>query len=232
MDEIIGLSLRMRKQCEEYAESLASQFAVSQNTPPISAFNMAHNEATITAELLNYYKSIWVKSRKANLEEICQMREENGQRVMAATNRTFISSLSAIEYVAKLALQSKPDLLPVDWDKRVYLSLIVGKSKTAGWIDNEMKKNLDDLIFVRNCLVHNNGVSDEDRDLFRPYCERLEAKEGQMIQCDLKLPLEYTCYACEAFKTWSESFLRAIQCSGDVLLRRDAEPNGRQLGPA
>lgn len=207
LDEIVDLSFQLREQCITSVRNLAGQFDESEDAPPISAFNMVHNEATITIELLHYYNSVWRIAQKISAEERDRAKEENAQRVMMVTARTFISSLSDIEYVTKLALKGHANLLSIDWGQRVYLGKVLEKSNAARWIDDDMARNMKDLLFVRNCLVHNNGVSDEDRKLFHPADKPLEAKIGQVIQSDLKLLLEYTCYACYVFESWSESFL-------------------------
>lgn len=213
MDELVELALRLRDQCRSCAEGLSHQFCEAEDTPPISAFNIVHNHATMTAELLHYYKFIWSNKRNITSEVRERLVEENGQRVMEATKHTFISCLSAIEFSAKKALNDKQNLLVIDWTKRVYLNQILKKSQSENWIDDDLKKKLDDMIFFRNCLVHNNGIADEDRALFHPEGKLFQAKDGQMLQNDLKLFLGYACFACDAFRIWSESFLTAKQCA-------------------
>ena len=209
LDEIITLALGLRQRSKAQAGELCGRFNEPDTLAPISAFNMVHNHAVMTAELLHYYKAVWSKKTVIAPELRDRILDENAQRVLEATKYMFLASLSAIEFSAKQALKTQPSLLQLDWTRRIYLSNILNESLVAGWIDDETNDGFKDLIFVRNCLVHNNGISDEDRELFNLVGKPVRANEGQMLQGDLKLFLMYTCYACESFQTWCHRFFEA-----------------------
>ena len=217
MDDLIELTGEIRDKCMCCRNSLSQEFDISEDSPPICAFNMVHNGATIALELLVHYRSIWVKKyrsiwikkRERSPKDISIAREENGQRVMEVTKWVFTACLSSMEYSAKRALKDWGDPLEMDWSRRVYLSGIVEKSVKEGWIKECVAAQMDDILFVRNCLVHNNGVSDKKRTLFNPSGGLFEADVDQMLQSDLRLFLGYVLFACDYFQVWSRSMLSA-----------------------
>lgn len=207
--EIRDLALGLRKKYAATAQRLSTKFIDAGDASPIAAFNMIHNDLIIAAELLNHYDAVWSKTYRGTPEKLDQTRNENGARVLATTKYTFMSSMSSIEFAAKQALRAHPGLLPIDFTNRVYLGRIIEESERAGWINAGTRSNLDDLIYVRNCLVHNNGIADRDRDLFHPGGQTVHATDGMMLQGNLRFFLEYVGFACEAFEEWSEGFLNA-----------------------
>jgi hypothetical protein len=186
--------------------------------PRSGCFGMVFNHLTLTLELLSYYYSVWinppvkVSSVGMSTEEKGRLKEENAERCMIALKWLFIASLSSIEYSTKLSVASYGEgspaksLTKVKRGQYVYLSDIMRNSKDFSLIDDDEYDNWQNLIFLRNCIVHNNAVSESDK-IFDIAGTRVAASAGEVIQGKLDFFATVTGVAIDRYFAWVKALI-------------------------
>ncbi len=97
----------------------------------------------------------------------------------------FIETISRIEFYSKKQLEeSKQSFFArlqekQNQGKRIYFSNIIEDAVDADKISKEDKKFWDYILHIRNCLVHNGGISDKD---FETMIGELEVKKDKKIE--------------------------------------------------
>ena len=225
MKEAIDLVMSARALCEEIHTRLSAQ-AGSVNFPAIVAFNQCHQHATVCLELLCFYQSVWSKAQVnygvltvQQVLSVQQQKQENGERVMKAARILLIECLSSMEYCAKEARNGRELLLPCGKNLRVHLSNILRLSPASSpsvkrWISDEDARLWTGAIGLRNSLVHNNGIADEDEDFVYPDCI-LQMRRGQMTRGDLLLVFRICIWVVNAFERWCLEFLNRLARPGE-----------------
>jgi hypothetical protein len=123
----------------------------------------------------------------------------------------FFESLLSIEYSTKQSVATygkgspAADLAKTK-GKYVYLSNIMRNSHQLNLIDDNEYNDWQNLIFLRNHLVHKNGVSDCNR-VFDIGATRIEASTGQMMQGKLDLFAILTEVSIERYFTWVKALI-------------------------
>ena len=97
----------------------------------------------------------------------------------------FIETISRIEFYSKKQLkESKQSFFArlqekQNQGKRIYFSNIIEDAVDADKISKEDKKFWDYILHIRNCLVHNGGISDKDLET---RIGELEVKKDKKIE--------------------------------------------------
>ncbi len=159
MDEVLSIYWELRKNSAEFGDEIAQSFGVEKHKHPAGFFGMAFNNVTLTLELLDYYNKLWTGLRTTNAKSIAEAKAQNAQRVILLQKMSFIEIMSAFEYTAKGVFVNHQSLFgPVKG--RLYLSKIMTDSFNLGLFDKITLDLWIGSIYIRNSLVHNNGISE------------------------------------------------------------------------
>lgn len=175
-------------------------------------FGACFNDVTLTIELLTYYYNLWKQNFQKPQEEIDRSKEENAQRVTTITKWLFLAIVSAMEFDAKKKVTEakrleflglKNSLIS---DEKVYLFDIMEKSRDAQLLPHDNFNNFEAILYIRHCLIHNNGVSNKDR-LYAPIKNQLRRFEkGKMIQGNLHTFYKFSDILVEHYRDWLKKF--------------------------
>lgn len=216
MQRLLKNIAELRKKVGQHGDEISQLLGISPDVsdPRSGCFSMIFNHLTLTLELLHYYHSIWERPRgKVSPEKRERLRQENGQRCMMALKWLFIDSLSSMEYSAKVSVAyygggaPAKSLIKVNRGQYVHLSNIMRNSKNLNLIHDNEYDDWQNLIFLRNCLVHNNGFSDSDKD-FDIGGTRVVASAGKMMQGNLDFFAIVTEVAIERYLAWVKALIK------------------------
>jgi hypothetical protein len=201
-DELMGV----RADATKASSDLKAKYA---NAPehPIAALMMCFNHATQAVELLSHYDAAWAKAQTTAAGSIEEARAQNGERVVMLGKSLFVFALSSMEFSAKAAAKGHPKLLKLDFSKHIYLSTVMSKSLGAGLIDKAAKDQWDHVIWLRNVIIHNNGVSEQPSSITLSNGLKLDQLAGQMMQGNLLTFPRATRWAIGAYFSWCDAFL-------------------------
>jgi hypothetical protein len=185
MDDLIQLYWNLRSTAEKSGDEIAKIYEVGHHEDPASFFGMAFNSITMTLELLDHYNNLWANLNPADFPNAEETREQNGQRVTLLQKMCFIELMSAFEFSAKKAVLNNKSTFG-EFKGRIYLTGIMNKSKDIGLIDDAQLQLWKGASKLRNSLVHNNGIAEENAQYDFPDV-KVTLKEGVMSQGDLKL---------------------------------------------
>jgi len=214
MKQLLEKIAELRKKTKHYKDETNQLLGIKEavSDPRSGCFPMIFNHLTLTLELLTHYYSLWGRPQAiVGLQERDRMRKENGDRCIMVCRWLFIGSLSSIEYSAKQSVAAygkkspATDLLKTK-RKYVYLSDIMRNSHQFNLIDDNEYTDWQNLIFLRNHLVHINGVSDCNR-VFNIGGTRIEASADQMIQGKLDLFAILTEVSIARYFTWVKALI-------------------------
>jgi hypothetical protein len=209
VDEVLQCLTRTRDACSRLANELAKDFKLDSTVPPINAFTWCFNSTTVTLETCSYYSERFKLQEATKAPTIAVARQQNGERVVMQTKAHFLFALSSMEAAARQVTDLHPAAVPLDQTKKwQYLSNILGMSHALGLIDASAKQLWDGLIFVRNTVVHNNGVASEDLNLAYPNGVTLSVSKGTMIQGTVGTFADLTEWSVESYALWCREFLK------------------------
>ena len=127
-----------------------------------------------------------VSTSASNTTENAQEPDKLTMDIMLRVMRMgFIETISRIEFYSKKRLkESKQSFFKElqkkqNQGKRIYFSNIIEDAVDADKISKEDKKFWDYILQIRNCLVHNGGISDKD---FETMIGELEVKKDKKIE--------------------------------------------------
>lgn len=209
MDNVIKLYSSLRSNSEKNGGELAQLYGVGHHENPASFFSMAFNSITMTLELLYYYHDLWGKLNPKDFPNIEETREQNGQRVNLIQMMCFIDLMSAFEFSAKKAVLQNEDVFE-QFNGRIYLMGIMKRSHEKGLI-NETQLNLwKGASILRNSLVHNNGIAEDNKEFVYPDVT-VTLRNGAMTQGNLKLFALVSKWLLQEARVWLESANKQIQ---------------------
>lgn len=214
MERLLGKITELRKKTNHYKNEINRLLGIKGAVLDLRSgcFPMIFNHLTLTLELLSHYYSLGSRPQAiVGLQEKDRMRKENGDRCIMFCKWLFFESLLSIEYSTKQSVAAygkkspAADLLKTK-GKYVYLNNIIRNSHQLNLIDDNEYTDWQNLTFLRNHLVHNNGVSDCNR-IFDIGGARIEASEDQMMQGNLNLFAILTEVSIERYFTWVKALI-------------------------
>lgn len=215
MKRVMQNVAKLRKKSRQYGNEISQLLGILPDVsdPRSGCFGMVFNHLTLTLELLSYYYSIWSDSSvEISTEERERIKKENAERCVMALRWLFIASLSSMEYSAKVSVASYGEgspaksLIKVKKGPYVYLSDIMRNSNGCNLIDDDQYADWQNLIFLRNCIVHNNAVSESDK-IFDFAGIRVAASAGEMIQGKLDFFAIVTGVASDRYFAWVKELI-------------------------
>jgi len=203
MQEILQNYTDLRAKATKYSKSLAN------NKPDFEdIFSMIFNNATMVLEVLDNYYKYWSRSYIGlKQQEIDRTKKQNAERVIDITKWSFIHTISSFEYSAKQIIKysnnNQFQKLKNDLQngKRVYILGIMKTSKDSGLISDGDYNEWDGIIYLRNCLVHNNGVADKDATL-KIGTITVNCKKDKMIQGKLDIFFNLVDTSMDLYNQW------------------------------
>lgn len=172
METLVKKVLALRAKCKEYSSDVCGLLGIPSDSgdPRENCFGMVFNHATLCYEILSYYHSLWKGPRPvvAEPERVIIIRN-NAERCIMVGRDFYIHALSSIEYSAKASVnyygKTSPvyHLIKAQGQQRIYLGAIMQRSKNSGLISNGDYGDWDNLIDIRNCVIHNNAIPDDDK---------------------------------------------------------------------
>lgn len=184
MDDVIALYWALRKDSQAYGDELAQVLGIEHSEEPAAFFGMAFNTFTLTLELLDYYNRVWANQKFNACTSAEEAREQNSERVILIQKLGFIELMSSFEYAAKNTVSSQVDRFGL-LNGRIYLSRIMKLSLDIGLIDAPTHTLWCGATKLRNCLVHNNGISEETANYAYPDVS-VTVYDGTMTRGNLK----------------------------------------------
>jgi len=202
MEEILQNYIDLRKKSQNYGNNLATSKPTIENV-----FGMIFNNATTVLEILDNYFGFWKKQYTGTPQEIDESKKQNAERIMAVTKWSFTHAISSLEYSAKEIIKNTSRTEFQDLKnrlqngRRVYLSGIMEKSKDSQLITSNDYDLWDGIIFLRNCLIHNNGIADKD-DTLTIRQMNINCENGKMIQGNLDIFYNLTDTSVDLYNDW------------------------------
>ena len=208
LNEIDAALWYLRHECEYTAKSIALDCQMHDGKAAMDAINMVFNHATMALELVSHYRHAWQAERKTKSSEDIEV-DEKIQRLTQIGSNLFVSSVSSVEFSAKRFLNSQPtDTLAMRPGKRVYLRDVIEASTSAGFISDSDRRKWGALLDLRNCIVHNNAISDVERDIRLRAGLRIQLQPGQMTKGNPAFFPQITGSTVTLFGRWGASVLR------------------------
>lgn len=203
MEKILQSYIDLREKSKNYGDDLV---AIKPNIENV--FAMIFNNATVVLEVLDNYDRYW-KRKYVGIpqQKIDELKEQNAERVMEITKWSFTHALSSLEYSAKKIIKNISQIEFQDLKNKlqrgkwVYLSGIMEISKTSGLITKEDYDRLEGITYLRNCLVHNNGIADKDKT-FTIRTVNIKCENGKMIQGKLDIFYNLTDVSVDLYNDW------------------------------
>ena len=215
MNNLIIQVTRLRDTAKKYEDEVCKLpfISTTQPAPQSECFAMVFNHLTLTLELLSHYHSIWSKPRIVLTEdEKIRIRKENGQRCVLITKWLFVDSLSSIEYSAKVVIshydpESSAKKLLKSRSRYVYLRDIIRNSWNEKLISINDYQNWDNIIKLRNYIVHNNAIADIDTTIEVREIKLIGGK-GNQFQGNLNSYATLTEVVVEQYLTWLKALIK------------------------
>jgi hypothetical protein len=209
MKELLNKLITIRSKSQKYGETLEAELGRNKvvHDPRCECFAMIFNKSTLTFEVLNFYTEFW--NRCVGPKEVADiLRIENGERVMTQTKMFFIGSMSSIEFCAKetiIKLHPKSSLgqtiITLSKKKKIHFSDIIKESYNQGIISENEKDKWGRLIWLRNLLVHNNGIAEKD-EVYTIDSETINLKNGTMLQSKFDFFINLVDSLVELYSSW------------------------------
>jgi len=216
VEQLVKKVAKLREKTRQYGDEISKLLSISPSVsdPRTGCFAMIFNNLTLTLELLSHYHSLWsrLNVKVSTKEEAARIRKENGERCIMILKWLFVDSLSSIEYSTKVSVAFYGGASPAKnlakvKGQYIYLSDIMRNSKNFNLIDDTEYDDWQNLIFLRNCMVHNNGISDRDK-IFDIAGIRVVANIGKMLQGKLGFFAILAEVAIERYLAWVKALIK------------------------
>ena len=212
VQKLINQLYIMRKKCQQYGNELEASLGknIVPNDPRYGCFAMIFNKSTLSLELLDFYSRVWKRPFVGSKNDVKKLKQENGQRCIDQTKMLFIGATSSIEFCAKESVKLHPKstvgqaIIKLAAKRRIYLSDVVRISSNQKLFSKQEKYKWDRLIWLRNILVHNNGIADTD-DVYVIDAVKVNLKNGAMIQGNLDIFTNLVESSVELYNSWINS---------------------------
>ncbi|CAI8773694.1 hypothetical protein EMIT0P43_170098 [Pseudomonas jessenii] len=192
MEKLLEILESTRQDTIRFADKMVGSYNLDPGDFPICGLNMLNSECVTLMEVITQYSRLWDRIERTPASSLLahaysNQKKENAQRIVNICKASFISSMSVTEYCAKETTGKFLNHLTAKIKTNIHLSHIIAESFNANIITEESKtlwKSLNDL---RNCLVHNNGISEKNRSYVIDDTMTINMIKGRMISSTLCL---------------------------------------------
>lgn len=199
LNDVIELYLELREIAYKNGNELNRLLSIADGEEPTAFFNKAFNSITLTLELLDCYLRLFNNITSDDCKDVDKTKQENAERIITIQKWCFVETMSAFEYSAKKNILSKPKF--EDLTGKIYLYGIMTKTKNIGLLDQKTYDLWCGIIFLRNSLVHNNGIS-QNTACYQYPDDILHVNKDHMTQGSLKLFGNLTKWLLNESKIW------------------------------
>jgi hypothetical protein len=200
MKDVYARVMHLRSRACDYGNEVAELLGIQSHEMPAGVFPMIFNELTLGMELLYYYYNIWKRPTSISTQSMEEAKQENAQRVITIERMIFLETMSSIEFCSKGYVKEHPRKIG-SFGGRVYLRKIMKRSRDQNVIPDVEFERWEGAIELRNCVVHNNGISEKTAKHIYPCCE-LIFEDGKMVRGDLMLLPSLIDWMLDSFKCW------------------------------
>lgn len=184
MKDLLQILRDLRAKAKRYQMEVAQEYGIQEHETPVGIFAGIFNKVTLGIELISFYDQIWGNVTSTNCDSVEEARSQNGERIVTINRMIFVESLSFIEYHMK-ELTALDASFFTKKPNRIYLRNIVKEFKNRGNLSPQDASLWDSIIELRNCIVHNNAISDITGKYTFPNTV-LELNSGKMTSGNLK----------------------------------------------
>ena len=213
MEQLLNKVAELREKTEQYKNEIIQLLSISPSDldPRRNCFSMIFNNLTLTLELLYYYHSIWSNPPiKVKPEEMAWRKQEKAERCLTILKWLYIGTLSSIEYNVKESVKLYGEKSPandlIKTNNRIYLGTIIKNSLKNKLINDDGFKDWDNLIFIRNCIVHNDAISDCEKS-FNIGGVNVVTHEDEMMQGELNFFAVLAEVSIDRYFTWVKALI-------------------------
>jgi hypothetical protein len=181
----------------------------------VNCFVFIQKHVMSARDLLKHYERDWIEV------EILLKKKEYIERLTMVAVSAFIFSLSAVEYFLKQIIKASVQGPLVKWITKkksereeqgrkyhIYLSGIMNASKRGGLIDDVQHTSWKSMIWLRNAIMHNNAIVEEDT-AFEIDVISFKIEANQMITHPLVNRPKIIRVLVNLTRSWIESFLKS-----------------------
>lgn len=200
MEEVYARFKHLRSTANDFGNEIAELLGIQSHEMPAGVYSMIFNKLTLGVELLYYYYGIWKQPTSMSAQSIQVAKQDNAQRVLTIERMIFLETLSSIEFCSKEYVKNHPQKIG-SFSGRVYLRTIMERSRAQRVLSDVEFSRWVGVIELRNCIVHNNGISEKTAKYVYPSCE-LILEDGRMTQGDLVLLPSLLGWMLDSYKSW------------------------------
>lgn len=206
MQEFVDLLFNIRSNCTSARDRLSARHSLLHTDVPISAFGMIYNVVTSALEQSSHYANSW--GNPTSISNETQDGRERLQRLMLTSKTMFIWSMSAVEYNSKQAIENIPNILtPRRAPRDLYFGEIIKTSADHNLIASAKRPLWFGINKIRNRLVHNNGIANEDLQIdFHDGLRMIMNDRVQMAGNMMTFP-RLTSWLVQEYAEWCNEFL-------------------------
>jgi hypothetical protein len=190
ISNIIILANQNVVKARQYGEILFEKYSLDTMNLD-NPFMGMHNILMLNRDTIGLWKKYWdskegrefMNKQKISNSVIIQ---QNGERIMSLNRMLFIQMMSVIEYSFKKNVTSHPKIIGNCEEKagRIYLSKIINNAYKSEFLTKDNKALWFQVISIRNDLVHNNGIPDQNHKVILPKL-KFNKQSGKMLEGDL-----------------------------------------------
>lgn len=185
-----------------------SEFEASGTDELSGCFGLLHNASRLTMETMAAYNQLFrLPFSASSQEELKKLQDDNVERIMMITKWNFVNSISYIEFSIKEHSKHLAAFFDIyAKSKRVYLRDLLkrGLNLNPPLLSIKDFKEWECLLEVRNTVVHNSGISDEDKDCSAGGIA-LKFRKNVMVTGHVGDFIKFTQAACELFSAWAKA---------------------------
>lgn len=230
MEKLLSILNTARLDTISMADKMVATYNLNPSDFPVCGLNMLNSECVTLMEIITQYTHLWNKLQNTLPSALIyhnNSKDENTRRISSICKASFISSMSAIEYCAKETTSKYLKSLTAEAKKDIYLSFIITESFKANIIKEESKKFWQGLNQIRNCLVHNNGIANNNNTYSIDDTLTISMTKGEPISSTLSFfPIAIKALA-HKYDEWARAILDNSDYEPDV-----QEINQRTLSDA
>ena len=158
-------------------------------TTEYNPFTEIHNTLLLLLEILKWLYNSWNIKPQETLSKIQE------SIVMTINRWGYIQTFSTIEFTIKTIIKKEryddfKEYINL-WDEGEFVAFwkIISKFKDMNKITNDEKAKWDTLREIRNCLIHNNAITDENIEFRRNDDELIVYTENNRLKGTLDGPI-------------------------------------------
>jgi hypothetical protein len=163
--DLISETHRLLETSERYASEVEKNIATKNNDIRAMCFWNLRNRIMITEEILSFYYRSW-KGMDVSIDDE-GLGNEMTERIVTVTKNLFVDVVSTVEKTSKEAVSiysmEKLKEMSMKNSNYLYMRNLLSASQELGLIDKGAMEEWDDVLVMRNLVVHNNSISDRSK---------------------------------------------------------------------